>query len=62
MKSVILDQYTQSIWCESVGKKITETLVETSNEVTDSNVEIAAKDVHSISNNNSDIKLTYTSP
>ena len=62
MKRVILDQYTQSIWCESVGKKITETLVETSNEVTDSNMEIAAKDVHSISNNNSDIKLTYTSP
>ena len=48
MKRVILDEYTQSIWCESVGKKITETLVETSNEVTDSNMEIAAKDVHSL--------------
>ena len=42
--------------------KNAEKLVETSSEVTDSNMEMAAKEIQSISNNNSDIKLNYTSP
>ena len=41
--------------------KNTEKLVEESNEVTDSNMEMVAKEVHSLSNNNSDIKATDVS-
>ena len=48
--------------CKSCNlSKNTKKLVETSSEVTVSNMEMAAKEVHSINNNNSDMKSTGVS-